>query len=53
MAHGLSLKVVAEGVETDAEAQFLEDNNCDAIQGYWYSPPVTVEEFETLFQDSK
>lgn len=53
MAHGLSLKVVAEGVETDAEAQFLEENNCDTIQGYWYSPPVTMDEFENLFQDSK
>ena len=50
MAHGLSLKVVAEGVETEKEAQFLEENDCDTIQGYWYSPPVSVDKFEELFR---
>jgi diguanylate cyclase len=53
MAHGLSLKVVAEGVETDAEIEFLEQHNCDTIQGYWYSPPVPIEKFEQLLKDSK
>jgi diguanylate cyclase len=52
MAHGLSLNVVAEGVETDAEAEFLEKNNCDTIQGYWYSPPISVDEFEKLFRQN-
>jgi diguanylate cyclase len=52
MAHGLSLNVVAEGVETDAEAEFLEKNNCDTIQGYWYSPPISVDQFEKLFKQT-
>jgi diguanylate cyclase (GGDEF)-like protein len=52
MAHGLTLNVVAEGVETDAEAEFLEKNNCDTIQGYWYSPPISVDEFEKLFRQN-
>ncbi|MCA1714552.1 MAG: EAL domain-containing protein, partial [Gammaproteobacteria bacterium] len=40
MAHSLGLNVVAEGVETDAQMQFLRDHHCDEVQGYWLSPPL-------------
>ena len=40
MAHSLGLNVVAEGVETQAQMEFLRDHRCDEIQGYWLSPPL-------------
>ena len=40
MAHSLGLSVVAEGVETEAQAAFLAGEHCDAAQGYWFSRPV-------------
>ncbi len=40
MAHSLGLNVVAEGVETDAQVQFLRDHRCDEIQGFWLARPL-------------
>jgi diguanylate cyclase (GGDEF)-like protein/PAS domain S-box-containing protein len=40
MAHGLGLLVVAEGVESEAQARFLAQHRCDEIQGFWVSPPL-------------
>jgi diguanylate cyclase (GGDEF)-like protein/PAS domain S-box-containing protein len=40
MAHSLGMNVVAEGVETEAQAQFLARHRCDEIQGFWLSPPL-------------
>jgi EAL domain-containing protein (putative c-di-GMP-specific phosphodiesterase class I) len=40
MAHSLGMKVIAEGVETGAQAQFLAASGCDEIQGYHLSPPL-------------
>ncbi len=40
MAHALELKVVAEGVETEAQLQFLQSYACDEIQGYYFSRPL-------------
>ncbi len=45
MAHRLGLKVVAEGVETEAQLALLQKYDCDAIQGYLYSPAVPPEQF--------
>lgn len=42
MAHKLGLKVVAEGVEQEAQADFLKDNLCDFVQGYFYGKPMPV-----------
>ncbi|WP_165840007.1 putative bifunctional diguanylate cyclase/phosphodiesterase [Motiliproteus coralliicola] len=44
MAHKLKRKVVAEGVETLMQEQFLRDNDCDYLQGYRYSPPLPESE---------
>jgi diguanylate cyclase (GGDEF)-like protein len=40
MAHNLSMSVVAEGVETEEQMQFLAEHNCDTIQGYFISGPL-------------
>lgn len=48
LATSLGLDVIAEGVETEAQRQFLQDNGCHAWQGYLLSPPVPVAQFEAL-----
>jgi diguanylate cyclase (GGDEF)-like protein/PAS domain S-box-containing protein len=50
MAHGLHLKVIAEGVETEGQLQYLRDNNCDEIQGYFFSRPIPAGNFEELLR---
>lgn len=46
LAHSLNLTVVAEGVETEAEAEFLRDLRCRYVQGYLHGRPMTAEAFE-------
>jgi diguanylate cyclase len=53
MANSLSLKVVAEGVETEAELAFLRNQQCQAIQGFLFSRPLPTSEFEQLLQSGK
>jgi EAL domain-containing protein (putative c-di-GMP-specific phosphodiesterase class I) len=48
LAHGLELKVVAEGVETEEQKAFLIENRCDHLQGFFYSEPLTFDEFTRL-----
>lgn len=48
MANNLGLNVIAEGVETEAQLSFLESNGCLAYQGYLFSKPIAIEEFEVL-----
>lgn len=48
LAHGLDLKVVAEGVETKEEAQLLKLLRCEQAQGYLYSKPVNAEAFAAM-----
>jgi len=43
MAHSLGLSVVAEGVETDRQLNFLRGENCDEVQGYWLSRPLEAD----------
>ena len=53
MAHSLGLGVVAEGVETRKQAEFLRERGCDEFQGYLFSPPVPVEEFTQFLEKEK
>ena len=46
MAHSLGLKTIAEGVETQAQLEFLRDQGCDEVQGYYFSRPLTPQAFE-------
>ena len=46
MAHKLQLKVVAEGIETQAQLDFLKDNRCEYGQGYFIAKPMPVEQLE-------
>lgn len=48
MAHELGLKVVAEGVETEAQLAFLKEHNCDMVQGYLTGRPMPAREFEAF-----
>jgi EAL domain-containing protein (putative c-di-GMP-specific phosphodiesterase class I) len=48
MAHSLKLKVIAEGVETLEQLEFLKSINCDEMQGYFISRPVPAEDFQQL-----
>lgn len=50
LSHRLGMKVVAEGVETREQVQMLADKGCDMIQGYYYSKPIPVEEFEKMME---
>lgn len=48
MANSLDINVIAEGVETADQQQFLLDNGCTHYQGYLFSKPVPIGEFEAL-----
>jgi len=48
LGQALGIKVIAEGVETQEQAQLLIQNACDSLQGYLYSKPVLVEELKAL-----
>lgn len=48
MAHSLKLQVVAEGVETGSQLEFLRTQNCDKMQGYLISPPMAASQFATF-----
>ena len=48
MSHALGMNVVAEGIESLEQVELLRSVGCDAVQGYIFSRPVPVEEFETL-----
>ena len=50
MAHGLGLKVVAEGVETEAQFDHLREQACDFAQGYLFSKPVPWQELITKYR---
>ena len=48
LAHALGMKVVAEGVESEAQARLLRDLGCDEMQGFLHSRPMPIEEIEAL-----
>ena len=50
IARSLNLSVIAEGVETRAQMQFLSFNDCVEMQGYLFSRPVPAEQFAELLK---
>lgn len=48
MSHDIGLDIIAEGVETPEQARFLSDCGCDSAQGFYYSRPITQEEFDKM-----
>ncbi len=53
MAHSLGIQTVAEGVETAEQLHFLRANNCDAMQGYYFSKPQPADAITRLLKDGK
>jgi EAL domain-containing protein (putative c-di-GMP-specific phosphodiesterase class I) len=50
LGHSLGLKVVAEGVETESQLEFLREHGCDEMQGFFFSPAVPADEMEALLR---
>ncbi len=50
MSHALQLRVVAEGVETEAQLAFLRRHGCDEMQGFYFSPPLPAAAFEAMLR---
>ncbi|MBI3285022.1 MAG: EAL domain-containing protein [Burkholderiales bacterium] len=50
MAHSLGIQVIAEGVETEAQCEFLSNNMCDQIQGYFFSKPLPMEQITSFLR---
>jgi diguanylate cyclase (GGDEF)-like protein len=53
VAKNLNLEVLAEGVETQNQINFLKNNNCREMQGYYFSKPLSSTDFEALLKDGK
>ena len=51
LGHKLNLRVIAEGVETEQQRDFLRANDCDEMQGYLFSRPVAAHEIARMLQD--
>ena len=51
LAHDLNLSVVCEGVETEAQVSFVSETNCEYIQGWYYSKPLSEFEAEAFAKD--
>jgi EAL domain-containing protein (putative c-di-GMP-specific phosphodiesterase class I) len=49
MAKALNMKVITEGVSTKEHVEFLTEAGCDIFQGFYYSMPIIVDEFEEKY----
>ena len=50
MGHSLNVEIIAEGVETEEQVNFLKENGCTQIQGYYFSYPVSADDLQTILQ---
>ncbi len=53
LAHNLHMRVIAEGVETREQVDFLTRHGCDEMQGYYFSRPLAVEAFTALLREQR
>ncbi|WP_304784075.1 bifunctional diguanylate cyclase/phosphodiesterase [Herminiimonas sp.] len=53
LAHNLQLQVLAEGVETVAQLDYLQQQGCDEIQGYYFSHPIEASQFSSMLAEDK
>jgi diguanylate cyclase (GGDEF)-like protein len=51
LGHSLGIKVIAEGVETEGQLEFLVDQGCDEMQGFLFSRPIPAEDFARFLSD--
>jgi len=51
LAKSLKMRIIAEGVETREQKEFLVKNSCNEIQGYFYSKPLPANEMESLLKN--
>ena len=50
LAHGMSMSVIAEGIETEPQLQFFKEKGCDGIQGYYYSRPLPADQMTEMLR---
>jgi diguanylate cyclase (GGDEF)-like protein/PAS domain S-box-containing protein len=53
MAHNLNLGIIAEGVETEAQARFLLEERCEEAQGFLYAKPLSATDFESYLREQR
>lgn len=53
LAHNLHMTVIAEGVETEGQANYLRQHRCDEMQGYYFSRPLPAADFELLLKQRR
>jgi diguanylate cyclase (GGDEF)-like protein/PAS domain S-box-containing protein len=53
MAHNLKLGIIAEGVETEAQARFLLEERCEEAQGFLYAKPLSAADFEAYLRERR
>jgi diguanylate cyclase (GGDEF)-like protein/PAS domain S-box-containing protein len=53
MAHSIGIKVIAKGVETEAQCEFMRSNMCDEIQGYFFSRPLARADIALLLREDR
>jgi EAL domain-containing protein (putative c-di-GMP-specific phosphodiesterase class I) len=53
MAHNLKLGIIAEGVETEAQARFLLEERCEEAQGFLYAKPLSADDFESYLREQR